>query len=103
MSTPHAFHGGIHPLVPKSRSAAIIFKRATGQGFIRRITGLRTFIHKYRPHIARVDLLPVGSPRRNWRQTFLSDGNLVVRHEDPEYTLMMAREAARAIQLYTSP
>ena len=96
-------HGGIHPLVPKSRSAAIIFKRATGQGFIRRITGLRTFIHKYRPHIARVDLLPVGSPRRNWRQTFLSDGNVVVRHEDPEYTLMMAREAARAIQLYASP
>ena len=96
-------HGGINPLRAKSRSAAIVFKRATGKGYIRRITGLHTFIHKYRPHIARVDLLPVGSPRRNWQQTFLSDGNIVVRHQDPELTLRMAREAARSIQLFASP
>ena len=96
-------HGGIHPIRAKPRSAAIIFKRATGRGYIRRITGLHTFINKYRPHIARLDLLPVGSPRRNWQQTFLSDGNLVVRHEDPELTLSMARDAARSIQLFAGP
>lgn len=95
-------HGGMHPLNPKERSAAIIFKRATGSGRIRRITGLGTFIHKFRPHIARVDLLPIGAPRRNWQQTFLSDGNIVVRHPDPEITLAMAREAATKIQLYAA-
>ena len=72
---------------PKERSAAIVFKRAAGIGRIQRITELKTFIHKYRPHIARLDLLPIGARRRDWRQTFLSDGNIVVRHEDPEETL----------------
>ena len=43
-------HGGIRLLNPKERSAAIVFKRAAGVGRIQRITGLRTFIHKYRPH-----------------------------------------------------
>ena len=80
-------HGGIRQLNPKERSAAIVFKRAAGIGRIQRITGLRTFIHKYRPHIARLDLLPVGARRRDWRQTFLSDGNIVVRHEDPKRRL----------------
>jgi hypothetical protein len=30
--------------------------------------------------VVSVDLLPVGSPRRDWVQTLLSDGHLVVRH-----------------------
>ncbi len=96
-------HGGIKPLNPKQRSAAIIFKRAAGVGRIRRVTGLNTFINRYRPHIARLDLLPIGAPRRDWQQTFLSDGNIVVRHSDSELTLQMARDAAREIQLYAGP
>lgn len=81
-------------------SAAIVFKRAEGQGVIRRIAGLEEFRQKYGPWIARVDLLPVGARRRDWQQTFLSDGNVVVRHPDEAEALRMAQEAASGIRMY---
>lgn len=89
------------PDVPAERpwSAAIVFKRAQGQGRIRRIEGLDAFVAKHRRWIARVDLLPVGSPRRDWRATFLSDGNLVVRHPDDATCLALAQEAAGSIRM----
>lgn len=91
------------PLGPPPRrpwSAAIIFKRAIGQGRILAYEGLDDFLSRYRPWIARVDLLPLGAPRRDWKQTFLSDGNLVVRHPDFDETLRMAREAAARVKLW---
>ncbi|HMV67410.1 MAG TPA: ATP-grasp domain-containing protein [Myxococcota bacterium] len=81
-------------------SAAIVFKRARGQGRIRAIEGLGPYLQRYRPHVARVDLLPIGAPRRDWKQTFLSDGNLVVRSTSLEHTLDMARQAAASIHLF---
>jgi hypothetical protein len=84
-------------------SAAIIFKRAQGQGRIRGSSGLDAFRAKYGQFIAREDWLSVGSPRRDWTQTFLSDGNLVVRHPDPRETARMADEAAASIALYARP
>lgn len=80
--------------------AAIVFQRAKGQGRITRYEGLDAFKAKYRDHIARVDFLPIGAPRRDWRATFLSDGNLVVRDPDRAKTLAMAQEAADTIKLY---
>jgi biotin carboxylase len=80
-------------------SAAIVFKRATGQGRILRHDGLDAFVARHRPWIARVDVLPIGAPRRDWKQTFLSDGNLVVRHPDEGTALALAREAATSIHL----
>lgn len=80
--------------------AAIIFKRAKGQGRIFAYEGLDEFLRVYQAHVARCELLPIGAPRRNWQQTFLSDGNLVVRHPDHDIALMMAREAAAKIHLY---
>ena len=38
-------------------NAAIVFKRAVGEGRIRSVEGLDAFVAKHRPHIARVDLL----------------------------------------------
>ncbi len=84
-------------------SAAIIFKRAQGQGRIWGSSGLDAFRAKYGSFIAREDWLSVGSPRRDWTQTFLSDGNLVVRHPDPRETAQMADEAAASIALYARP
>jgi formate-dependent phosphoribosylglycinamide formyltransferase (GAR transformylase) len=93
-------HGEVAgPLRPRW-SAAIIFKRARGQGRIRAVEGLQAFVARHHRAIARLDLLPIGAPRRNWQQTFLSDGNLVVRSEDVQTTLAIAREAASQIQLY---
>lgn len=81
-------------------NAAIVFKRAKGEGRIRGVEGLDAFVARYRPWIARIDLLPIGAPRRNWKQTFLADGNVVVRHPDARACLEMAQEAAATIHLY---
>lgn len=93
-------HGRITPRPPRPWSSAIVFKRAQGRGAIRHIEGVDAFVARHRPWIARVDLLPVGAPRRDWTQTFLSDGNLVVRHPDEDTCLDLAREAAATIHLY---
>lgn len=92
---------GLDPQIPDERpyNAAIVFKRATGQGRIRAVHGLREFVRKYGPHIARIDLLPIGAQRRNWQATFKGDGNVVVRHPDQAFCLQMAREAAATIHL----
>ncbi len=81
-------------------SAAIVFKRAEGRGRIARIDGLDTFRRRHGAAIVREDLLPVGAPRRDWTQTFLSDGNLVVRHRDDAEALRIAMDAARTIHLH---
>jgi biotin carboxylase len=62
-------------------NAAIIFKRALGQGRITRITGL-------------------DAPRRNWKHTLVSDGYLLVRHPDWDRAHAMAFAAATDVTLY---
>ncbi len=80
-------------------NAAIIFKRAQGQGRIRQVIGMDDFRRKHRDHIAREDLLPVGALRRDWKATFLSDGNLVVRHPDLGECRKLAETAASSIRM----
>lgn len=82
--------------------AAIVFCRAKGQGRISRYEGLDAFRAKYGRHIARLDFLPIGAPRRDWRATFLSDGNIVLRHPDHDTTLAMAREASDTLRIHAS-
>ena len=75
-------------------------KRAIGQGRITRITGLEEFRRRFGPHVARIELLAPGTPRRDWRATFLSDGNVVVRHPDLDAALTMANAAATDITMF---
>lgn len=56
--------------------------RAQGQGRIQRMEGLERILSHFGAHVVYIDLLPVGAPRRNWRQTLIADGYLVVRHPD---------------------
>jgi biotin carboxylase len=81
-------------------NVAIIFKRAKGRGRITRIEGLREFVHRHHEHIVEQRLLPVGTPRRDWKQTLVSDGHLMVRHPDWETTRRIADEAATEINMY---
>jgi formate-dependent phosphoribosylglycinamide formyltransferase (GAR transformylase) len=81
-------------------NAAVIFKRAQGQGRIREIQGLQRIVARYRPHIVRVDLLPIGAQRRDWKATLRSDGNVVVRHPDLGATLEMADRVGTDLQMY---
>jgi hypothetical protein len=81
-------------------NVAIIFKRAKGQGRISRIVGLREFMRRYGEHVVDNQLLPVGSPRRNWKHTLVSDGFLIVRHPDWRIANELANIAATEITMY---
>jgi hypothetical protein len=81
-------------------NAAIIFKRAKGQGRITRIDGLREFMAAYGEHVVEEQLLPVGAPRRNWKHTLLSDGHILLRHPDWNTAARMAQIAATHVTMY---
>ncbi|MDX1502011.1 MAG: ATP-grasp domain-containing protein [Thermoanaerobaculia bacterium] len=81
-------------------NVAIIFKRAEGEGRIRAITGLESLLARYGRAVVSVDLLPVGALRRDWKQTLLSDGWLVVRHPDLGRTLEIADAVGTDLRLF---
>lgn len=81
-------------------NAAIIFKRALGHGRITRIEGLHDFMRQYGDHVVEQRLLPVGAHRRDWKQTLLSDGHIILRHPDWDTACKMASDAARFVTMY---
>ena len=93
-------HGRFEAPTVRKYNAAIIFKRAKGQGRITRIEGLREFVSRYKEHIVEERLLPVGSQRRNWKQTLVSDGYILLRHPDWDRACQLADEAATEITMY---
>jgi len=88
--------------VKRKYNAINIFKRAQGQGTIRRITGLEQLMQRFGEHIVNVDLLPVGATRRDWILTLISDGYVTVRHPDFEQACMIADAIGTDLQLYAS-
>ncbi|MEL7060371.1 MAG: ATP-grasp domain-containing protein [Acidobacteriota bacterium] len=95
-------HGRFSQPVRRRYNAAIIFKRALGNGRIRRVEGLRRLLHELGPAVQHVDLLPVGAHRRNWRATLVSDGYVILRHPDLATTCAMADRVGRELTLFAS-
>ncbi len=83
-------------------NVAIVFKRAHGEGRIRRIDGLDALKARWGRWFLWDELLPVGSPRRNWKQTLVSDGFLLGRHPDWDTAVRFAMDAATNVRLYAS-
>jgi hypothetical protein len=83
-------HGRFTQPVERRYNAAIIFKRARGQGTIQRYEGLDRLMYELGSHVACVELTPIGAPRKDWRQSLTGDGFVVVRHPDLEATFEMA-------------
>jgi hypothetical protein len=83
-------------------NVANVYKRAHGAGTIRRIVGLEEFRRRNGATIVWENLLPVGAPRRNWKQTLVSDGFVVVRHPEIDVTLALADELASDVHLYAA-
>ena len=81
-------------------NVAIVFKRAKGRGHITRIDGLREFIQRHGEHVVEERLLPVGTHRRDWKQTLVSDGFIMLRHPDWDTTYQLAMEAASEITMW---
>jgi biotin carboxylase len=92
--------GSIPFPVERRYNAASIFKRARGAGRITRYEGLDQLLARYGEHVAAIDLLPVGAPRRDWRATLIADGMVIVRHPDLEPALDMARRFAADLHLF---
>ncbi len=81
-------------------NAAIVFKRAMGQGRITRIEGLGEWMRACGGWVIEERLLRPGTPRRNWKNTLLSDGHVLVRHPDWDEAHRMAFAAATGIRMY---
>jgi hypothetical protein len=81
-------------------NCAIVFKRALGQGRIQAIEGLDAFKERFGRHLVWDNLLRPGNHRRNWKQTLVSDGFVVVRHPRWDDALTIARAAATDITMY---
>jgi hypothetical protein len=81
-------------------NVAIIFKRAKGQGRITGVSGLHEFMRDYGEHVVEQRLLPVGTQRRNWKHTLVSDGFILLRHPDWGRTVELANIVATDITLF---
>ena len=88
--------------VTRKYNAINIFKRAQGQGTIRRVSGLEQLVQRFGEHIVNIDLLPVGAQRRDWILTLISDGYLTIRHPDFEQACLIADAVGTDLQLYAS-
>jgi hypothetical protein len=93
-------HGRFSQDVERKYNAALIFKRAQGQGRIQHIEGLSRLMAEIGDHIVHLDLLPIGAPRRDWTTTVTSDGIVALRHPDLDTTIAMADRVATELQLY---
>jgi len=93
-------HGTFSCSLDRKYNVANVFKRAQGQGRITRIEGLSSILARFGEHIVHMDLLPVGAQRRNWIQTLVSDGYVVVRHPDWQACLDIADAVGTDLQLY---
>jgi biotin carboxylase len=95
-------HGRISQPVTRRYNAASIFKRASGAGRITEIAGLDQLLAEYGEHVAAVELLPIGAPRRDWRATLIADGMVIIRHPDLASALEIAQRFAADLRLYAA-
>jgi formate-dependent phosphoribosylglycinamide formyltransferase (GAR transformylase) len=95
-------HGQFSEPVERGYNVASVFKRAQGQGRIHRIEGLARLMSEYDEWVMALDLLPVGARRRDWKQTLISDGMVIVRHPTLAQCLEMGDRFASELQLIAS-
>jgi biotin carboxylase len=94
--------GTMEARIERKYNVATVFKRAQGQGRIRHIEGLERLRRDFGRSLVWENLLPVGAERRNWLQTLISDGFLIVRHPDLGRTVQMADRIGSELKLFAS-
>jgi hypothetical protein len=95
-------HGQFGVRIERKYNVATIYKRAQGQGIIRRIAGLEEFKARHGDTIVWDSLLRPGTARRNWKATLVSDGFIMLRHTDLDTTLGLADAVGSGINLYAN-
>jgi hypothetical protein len=93
-------HGRFEARIERRYNVATVYKRAQGQGRIRAVHGLDELYARHRSEIVANTLLPVGTMRRNWKATLVSDGFIMLRHPDLAATLELADWVGTHVQLY---
>lgn len=81
-------------------NCGIIFKRAQGQGRITAIAGLESFKRRFADAVLVDELLRPGNHRRDWKQTLVSDGYLMIRHPNWDEAKRISFAAATDITMY---
>ncbi len=92
--------GRISDDIKPKYNVANIYKRARGVGHITSIRGADKLQQEFGQYVVWNTLLPVGSRRRDWRQTLVSDGFIMLRHPDLVTTMTMADRVGSELQLY---
>ncbi len=95
-------HGQFGTDLRRGYNVATIYKRARGVGTIQSSDGWDEFKRRFGQHVVWNTLLPPGSRRRDWRQTLVSDGFIMLRHPDLKETLAMADWAGSQVHLNAS-
>jgi hypothetical protein len=94
--------GRISSNITPKYNVATIYKRARGVGTITAIEGIDKLQRELGQHVVWNTLLPVGSRRRDWRKTLVSDGFVMLRHPDLASTMEMADKVGSELHLYAS-
>lgn len=92
----HSFEAQAH----RRYHVGMVFKRALGEGRICAIEGMDAVRRDWGEHIVADALLPIGAPRRNWKQTLLSDGFVAFRHPDLRVVDAIMRAVIGGVQLH---
>lgn len=92
-------HGRFTQKVERKYNTAWVYKRARGSGRIRAYEGLEAILSEFGPSIVRLDLNPIGAPRRDWKLVLVGDGMVVLRHPDLGTTEAMAQRVASHLHI----
>ncbi|MDB4943946.1 MAG: hypothetical protein JWP97_3480 [Labilithrix sp.] len=93
-------HGAFEASTTRKYNVGMVFKRARGSGNVTRIEGLTDFARACGPWLVDETLARPGTPRKDWRQSPVGDGRIIVRHPDWDETLRMCRAAATHVQIH---
>ena len=94
--------GRLDANIERRYNVATIYKRAQGVGRITRIEGTEELQQRFGEHVVWNTLLPPGMPRRDWLQTLVSDGFIMLRHPDLDETLRMADAVGSELHLFAA-
>ncbi len=94
-----ACYGRLSQDTSKKYNAAMVFKRAQGEGVVKAHEGLRELLQRYGRHVATIELTPIGEPKRDWRKVVVGDGWIVVRHPDLATTLEMSERFVNDLRI----
>ena len=84
----------------KKYNAAVIFKRAQGAGSrIARIEGFEPILAEWGEFVPLIDMVPVGAPRRDYRQVVTGDGWIVARHPDLDTLLRLSDRISNEVRV----